>query len=285
MASKLSNRIVTTLAYGLLTLYAFLSVYPFLWMVSSAFKSNQEVLGSQSLIPSEVQFDVIINTWNQLDFFKYFLNSLIIVMIAVAGIILVYSMAGFGFAKTKFVGKNILFMGFLGVLFVPGVTVLVPLVQLLRALGLIGRDATQVATYAGLILPIINGAGPLSIFLFRNYFSTLPNDLYDAARVDGASIWRIYAGIFLPLATPIIATIGIMNFIGIWNGFIWPSIVLNNPDWYTLPLKLKDLDLQIVIQWNVRMAGSLITVIPVIIVFLLLQRYYISGLTAGAVRG
>ena len=285
MASKLSSQIVTALAYLLLTAYAILSVYPFLWMISSALKSNQEVLGSQSLIPSAIDFNVIISTWNQLNFFKYFINSLIIVVVSVVAIVLIYSMAGFGFSKTKFIGKNVLFICFLGLLFVPGVTVLVPLVQLLRALGLIGRDATQVTTYTGLILPIINGAGPLSIFLFRNYFNTLPNDLYDAARVDGASVWRIYSRIFLPLATPIIATIGILNFIAIWNGFIWPSIVLNNPDWYTLPLKLKDLDLQIVIQWNVRMAGSLIMVIPVIVVFLLLQRYYISGLTAGAVRG
>jgi ABC-type glycerol-3-phosphate transport system permease component len=206
-------------------------------------------------------------------------------VLVVAGIILIYSMAGFGFAKTNFVGRNVLFLAFLGLLFVPGVTVLVPLVQLLRALGLIGRDATQVATYFGLIMPIINGAGPLSIFLFRNYFATLPGELYDAARVDGSSQWGIYFRIFLPLSAPVIATVGILNFIGTWNAFIWPSIVLNNPDWFTLPLKLQDLDLQIVIQWNVRMAGSLITVIPVIIVFLFLQRYYIRGLTAGAIRG
>jgi ABC-type glycerol-3-phosphate transport system permease component len=165
------------------------------------------------------------------------------------------------------------------------VTVLVPLVQLLKSLGLIGRDASQGVTYFGLIMPMINGAGPFSIFLFRNYFATLPSELHDAARVDGASQWGVYLRIFLPLATPVIATVGILNFISTWNAFIWPSIVLNNPDWFTLPLKLKDLDLQIVIQWNVRMAASLITIAPVLVVFLFLQRYYIRGLTAGAIRG
>ena len=282
---KVRGYISTVISYVILTAYALLSVYPFLWMVSSSLKSNREVLSSQSLIPQEFHFDVIVNTWNQLSFFKYFTNSVIISVLAVGGIVLVYSMAGFGFAKTRFVGRNLLFIAFLGVMFVPGVTVLVPLVQLLRALGMIGRDATQVATYTGLIMPIINGAGPLSIFLFRNYFSTLPGELHDAARVDGSSNWGIYFRIFLPLATPVIATVGILNFIGTWNAYIWPSIVLNNPDWFTLPLKLKDLDLQIVVQWNVRMAGSLITVIPVILVFLFLQRYYIRGLTAGAIRG
>ncbi|MCL5995854.1 MAG: carbohydrate ABC transporter permease [Chloroflexi bacterium] len=282
---KVRGYVSTVISYIVLTAYALLSLYPFLWMVSSALKSNREVLSSQSLIPQELHFDVIVNTWNQLNFFKYFTNSVIISVLAVGGIVLVYSMAGFGFAKTRFVGRNLLFIAFLGVMFVPGVTVLVPLVQLLRALGMIGRDATQVATYTGLIMPIINGAGPLSIFLFRNYFSTLPGELHDAARVDGSSNWGIYFRIFLPLATPVIATVGILNFIGTWNAYIWPSIVLNNPDWFTLPLKLKDLDLQIVVQWNVRMAGSLITVIPVILVFLFLQRYYIRGLTAGAIRG
>ncbi len=282
---KARATLATALSYIILTAYALLSVYPFLWMVSSALKSNQEVLGSQSLIPNEVRFDIIVNTWNQLDFFKYFLNSVLVSILVVAGIILIYSMAGFGFARTKFVGSRVLFVAFLGLLFVPGVTVLVPLVQLLRALGLIGRDASQGATYFGLIMPIINGAGPFSIFLFRNYFASLPGELHDAARVDGANLWRVYALIYLPLATPVIATVGILNFIGTWNAFMWPSIVLNNPDWFTLPLKLKDLDLQIVIQWNVRMAASLIMVIPVIVVFLFLQRYYIRGLTAGAIRG
>lgn len=273
------------ITYLVLTGYALISLYPFLWMVSSALKSNSEVLTSNSLFPQEIRLDIIIDTWNRLNFWKFFVNSTIISVAAVAGTILVYSMAGYGFAKTSFWGRKLFFVGFLGLMLVPGVTVLVPLVQLLKALGLIGRDATKAATYVGLIVPMMNGAGPFAIFLFRNYFASLPNELHDAARVDGCSEWGIYFRIFLPLSTPIIATVGILNFIASWNAFIWPSIVLNNPDWYTLPLKLKDLDLQIVIQWNVRMAGSLIMVIPAIVVFLFLQRYYIRGLTAGAIKG
>ncbi|MDW8101189.1 MAG: carbohydrate ABC transporter permease, partial [Anaerolineae bacterium] len=268
-----------------LTSYLLLSLYPFLWMVSSALKSNREVLASRSLIPQEVRFDIIVNTWNQLNFWKYFLNSVIVSVAVVVGVVLVYSLAGYGFAKTSFWGREFFFVGFLSLLLVPGVTILVPLVQLLKALDLIGREASKLSTYIGLILPMVNGAGPFAIFLFRNYFASLPHELHDAALVDGSSELGIYFRIFLPLSTPAIATVGILNFISSWNSFIWPSIVLNNPDWFTLPLKLKDLDLQIVIQWNVRMAGSLITVIPVIIVFLLLQRYYIQGLTAGALKG
>ncbi|MBZ0299247.1 MAG: carbohydrate ABC transporter permease [Anaerolineae bacterium] len=271
--------------YVILTFYAVISVYPFLWMISSALKPNREVYANKSLIPNHAQLDVLINTWNQLEFFQYSVNSAIISVATVLCIILVYSMAGYGFAKTQFRGREIFFLGFLGVLLVPGVSVLIPLVQLVRALGLGGSNASQAATYAGLILPMVNGAGPFAIFFFRNFFRSLPNELHDAARVDGCSEWGIYARIYLPLSAPVIATVGILNFIASWNSYILPSILINNEDWFTLPLKLRDLDLQAVIQWNVRMAGSLITVVPIIILFLLLQRYYIRGLTAGATKG
>jgi multiple sugar transport system permease protein len=272
-------------SYLVLTAYAVLSLYPFLWMISASLKSSREVLTNQSLIPTQVRLDILVSVWNELGFWKYFINSIIISGSVIFGVVLIYSLAGYGFARTRFWGRDLFFLGFLALLLVPGVTVLIPLVQLLRALGLIGHAATQVSTYTGVIFPIINGAGPLAIFLFRNYFARLPQELHDAARVDGCSEWGIYWRIFLPLSLPVIATIVIINFITTWNAYIWPSIVINNDDWYTLPLKLKDLDLQTVVQWNVRMAGSLITTVPIIIAFLLLQRYYIRGITAGAIKG
>jgi ABC-type glycerol-3-phosphate transport system permease component len=282
---KLRKAIPTVISYSILTAYAIMSMYPFLWMISSALKSNQEVLTNRSLIPYEIRWDIIIDTWNQLSFFRYFFNSATVSFLAVVGIVLVYSLAGYGFAMTKFWGREFFFTAFLAMMLVPGVTVLIPLMQILKSLHLIGGDVGMAPTYFGLIMPIINGAGPFSIFLFRNYFATLPKELHDAALVDGCRELDIYARIFFPLSIPAVATIGILNFIGTWNAYMWPSIVLNNPDWFTLPLKLKDLDLQIVIQWNVRMAGSLITIIPILIVFLFLQRYYIRGLTAGAMKG
>ena len=271
--------------YLVLTLYAILSIYPFLWMVSSSLKSNREVYRNKSLIPEELRFDILIDTWNELEFFRYSINSLTISLATVVGIIFIYSLAGYGFAKTQFWGRDKFFLFFLAVLLVPGVAVLIPLVQLVRALGLTGSDANQFTTYLALILPMINGAGPFAIFFFRNFFRSLPNELKDAARVDGCSEWGIYFRIYLPLSTPVIATVGILNFIATWNAYILPSILINNDDWFTLPLKLRDLDLQAVIQWNVRMAGSVIMVLPIILLFVLLQRYYIRGLTAGATKG
>ncbi len=272
------------IAFSCLLAYLFISIYPFLWMISSALKDNSEVLTNTSLIPKQIHWEILTDVWNRLDFWKYFLNSLMISVPIVIGTIIVYSLAGYGFAVTKFWGKDFLYVFFMGLIVVPTIVVLVPLVQELRAFGLIGRDASKFATYAGLIIPAINGGGPWAIFLFRSYFDSLPRDLRDAARIDGCNEWDVYARIYLPLAIPAIATVGITNFISSWNAYVFPSVVINNPDWYTLPLQLRFLDMQSIIQWNVRMAGSLITVLPVIIAFIFLQRYYIRGLTAAAVK-
>jgi ABC-type glycerol-3-phosphate transport system permease component len=148
----------------------------------------------------------------------------------------------------------------------------------------IGPDASYVQTFIGMALPMINGAAPFAIFLFRNYFHTVPREIHDAALVDGCREFRIYWNIYLPLALPAIATVGISNFLSSWNAYVWPSVVLTKSEWLTLPLKLRELDLQQVIQWDVRMAGSFFTILPVLVVFILLQRYYIAGLTAGSVK-
>jgi ABC-type glycerol-3-phosphate transport system permease component len=281
---KLDQKFWTVIAFLCLAAYMVISVYPFLWMISSALKDNSEVLTNTSLIPKEIHWEILADVWNRLDFWQYFLNSLMISVPTVIGTVVVYSLAGYGFSVTKFWGKEFLYVFFMGLIVVPTIVVLVPLVQELRAFGLIGRDASKFATYVGLIIPAINGGGPWAIFLFRSYFDSLPRELRDAARLDGCNEWGVYFRIYLPLALPAIATVGITNFISSWNAYVFPSVVINNPDWYTLPLQLRFLDMQSVVQWNVRMAGSLVTVLPVIIAFLFLQRYYIRGLTAAAVK-
>ncbi len=283
-AAKLSGRLTKGISYVCLLFYLAVSMYPFLWMISSALKDNTEALTSTSLIPKQVHLEILIDVWNRLNFWTYFVNSLWISIPVLLGVILVYSLAGYGFAKTNFWGKEFIYIFFLGLMVIPQVTILVPLVQELKAFGLIGRDASKFATYVGLILPMINGGGPFAIFIFRNYFASLPGELRDAAMIDGCSEWGVFFRIFMPLSLPAIATVGITNFISTWSAYVFPSVVLNNPDWMTLPLQLRTLDLQSVIQWNVRMAGSLFTVLPVIVAFILLQRYYIRGLTAAAVK-
>jgi multiple sugar transport system permease protein len=267
-----------------LIFYTILSVYPFLWMVSATMKDPIEVVTSGSLMPQHPSFTTLIETWQKLNFFLHFRNSLVLTTIVILGTILIYSLAGYGFGILPFKGGNLLLGFFLSMLLVPGVTVLIPLYILLRLqVPMIGPDSPYWLTYLGTALPIINGSAPFAMFLFRNYFKSLPHDLHDSAQVDGASELRIYRSIYLPLAFPAIATIGITTFLSSWNAFAWPNIVLTKPEWQTLPLMLRQLDLERLIQWNVRMSGSLFVVIPVIIVFFLLQRYYVAGLT-GSVK-
>jgi len=265
--------------------YTILSVYPFLWMVSATMKGRIEIMTSSSLIPQHPSFTTLIETWQKLDFFLHFRNSLFLSTIVILGSIILYSLAGYGFAVLPFKGGNLLLGFFLSMLLVPGVTVLVPLYVLLRLqVPMIGPNSPYWLTYLGLALPMINGGAPFAMFLFRNYFKAIPQDLHDSAVVDGASEFRIYRSIYLPLSLPAVATIGIMTFLSSWSAYAWPSIVLTKPEWQTLPLQLRQLDLSQLIQWDVRMAGSLFVVIPVVIVFFLLQRYYVAGLT-GSVKG
>jgi ABC-type glycerol-3-phosphate transport system permease component len=253
-------------------------------MVSATMKDRIEVMTSSSLIPQHPSFTTLIETWQKLDFFPHFRNSLFLSTIVILGSIILYSLAGYGFAVLPFKGGNLLLGFFLSMLLVPGVTVLVPLYVLLRLqVPMIGPNSPYWLTFLGTALPMINGGAPFAMFLFRNYFKSIPQDLHDAAVVDGASEFRIYRSIYLPLSLPAIATIGIMTFLSSWNAYVWPSIVLTKPEWQTLPLQLRQLDLERLIQWDVRMAGSLFVVIPVVIVFFLLQRYYVAGLT-GSVK-
>ncbi len=264
--------------------YTILSVYPFLWMVSAVFKDPIEVVTSSSLIPQNPSFSALHEAWQKLDFFAHFWNSLFLTVIVILGTVVIYSLAGYGFAVLPFKGGNILLAFFLSMLLVPGVTILVPLYVMLRLqVPIIGPESPYWLTYVGVAIPMINGGGPFAMLLFRNYYKSIPHELHDAAIVDGASELRIYWSVYLPLAVPAIATIGILTFISSWNAFAWPSIVLTKSEWQTLPLKLRELDTAQIIQWDVRMAGSLFAIIPVIIVFFLLQRYYVAGLT-GSVK-
>ncbi len=284
-SNNIDRKMGIFVAYAIIIAYTVLSVYPFLWMISASMKDSSEIYHNQSLIPNDPSLTTLRNTWQNLDFFLHFKNSMFLSLIVVAGVVFLYSLAGYGFANLPFRGSSLIFGFFLSMIMVPGVTVLIPLYVMLRLqVPIIGPGASYVQTYIGMALPMINGAAPFAIFLFRNYFRTVPHEIHDAALVDGCSEFRIYWNIYLPLALPAIATVGISNFLGSWNAFAWPSVVLTKQEWLTLPLKLRELDLQRVIQWDVRMAGSFFTVLPVLLVFLLLQRYYIAGLTAGSVK-
>lgn len=262
----------------LLVGYAIVSLYPFLWMVSAAFKTQQEVvLAGGNLIPSEPTLATLAHTWSQLQFFDYFLNSVKVTGLTTLGVIVIYSAASYAFAILRFPGRQWLFRLFLVLLFVPGVVTLLPIVLLENQLGILG-------THLGLILPFVNGTAPLSILLLTNAFRAVPEELRDAARVDGASELRIFTRVYVPLGRPAIIAIALLTAIATWNEYLLSRVSLNDPSRFTLPIALQQLQSSNVVQYNQLMAGALIVVIPVIILFLAAQRYFVNGLV-GAVKG
>ncbi|MGE5549873.1 MAG: carbohydrate ABC transporter permease [Bacteroidota bacterium] len=275
------NRLGTAFRLVFLTLFAVTCLFPFLWMLGTALKPGTEALNNPSLLPragvSAMNWRIFADVWRRIDFPIYFFNSVKVSFFVVAGQLLIYSMAGFAFAKLRFIGRDLLFYGFLALLFVPSFAVVITLMPLEAKFGILN-------THLGVILPMINGAAPFAIFLFRNYFKTIPHELFESAVLDGAGEYRIYATIFLPLAKPALATLAIMNFLSSWNALLWPLVCLRDEKLFTLPLGLMYLNTSMFVQYNVLMAGGLIALAPTIVVFLFMQKYYIAGLTAGAVK-
>jgi multiple sugar transport system permease protein len=206
---------------------------------------------------------------------RYFVNSLGIASLLTLGSVAFNLMAGYAFAKLRFAGREKLFRTLLAALVIPGQVAMLPLFLMLKSMGLVN-------TWAGVIVPGL--AGVFGIFLVRQYARSLPDDLLDAARVDGAGEWRIFASIVLPLLRPIIATLAIFAFLGSWNDFMWPLIVLTDSSLHTLPVALASLSREHVQDAELMMAGSVVTIAPVLLLFLVLQRHYLQGLTLGSVK-
>jgi multiple sugar transport system permease protein len=260
----------------LLALYAAISLYPFAWMVSAAFKDKVEVVSGGHLIPHHPTLSALAQTWSDLHFFDYFLNSLKVTgLTAVLGL-MIYSAAAYAFSMLTFPGRTALYRMFIVLLFVPSVTVLLPIVLLENKLGLLGG-------HWGLILPFVNGSAPLSILLLTSAFRSIPVELREAALVDGASELRIFATVYLPLSRPVLITIALLTAIPTWNEYLLTRVSLNEPGVFTLPIALQNLQSGAVLQYNALMAGAVIVVIPVIILFVAAQRYFVNGLM-GAVK-
>ena len=280
MQKKTSTRKLAGLfAWMFLLVGAAVCLYPLLWMVMTSLKTFQEaMIDPVSLAaPSGLHWENYREAFGKLNFFIYLKNSLLTSSTICVLIILIYSMFGFALAKINFAGKRILFYFYLSMLFVPGLSLVVPLFVNLTALGL--GD-----TFWGLILPQINGAGPMAMFMFRNYFQKIPHELYDSAALEGASKFKIYAYIYLPLSIPIIMTVIVMNFLGSWNALLWPLIILSSPEKFTLPLGLLRLQMSAFPKLNMTMTGGMISIIPVLMIFFAVQKYYIQGLTSGAIK-
>lgn len=254
-------------------------VLPFLLMFTLALSPNDKVLTYPPLLfPTNITTKNFQDVMNAGSFFRYFINSLVISFVTTAGQMVTCSMAGYAFARLEFKAKNAIFMVFLATMMIPTQVNLVPLFSLMQKLG-------WVNTYFALIIPGLFSA--FGIFLMRQYYMTLPKELEDSGKVDGCTHWGIFWKIFFPLSVPSLAALGIFSFITSWNSFLWPLLVTNSETLRTLPVGLAAFksSFREVTNWSLLMAGTLISVIPAVIVFITGQKYFISGITSGSVKG
>jgi multiple sugar transport system permease protein len=263
--------------YAVLIVGALLALFPLLWMVSASLMPAGEATTSPPRVfPSRVTGEHYRTLFTRLNVGRYLLNSGIVALTVTVISLFVNSMAGYAFAKLRFRGRHRLFRAMTLGLVVPVQVAMLPLFLLMKELGLVN-------SYWGVIIPGL--ASIFGIFLVRQYALSIPDDLLDAARIDGASEFRIYWSVVLPTIRPILATLAIWTFLATWNDFMWPLIILSDESRFTLPVALANLSGEHVQDTELMMAGSVLTVLPVMVVFLVLQRFYIAGITAGSVKG
>lgn len=260
--------IVGIVAVGMLAPYAFMAV--------SAFKPQGEIFAAPlTFFPRHITTDSFSLLFDLVPYARWYLNSLIIAVFGTALTLTISSMAGFAFSKYEFRGKNLLFVMVLGTVLVPFQVLLVPQFQIIRALG--GFN-----TYWALIVPV--AANAFAVFLMRQYTISVPDELLDAARVEGAGEFRLWWRIVLPLVRPGLAVVGTITFLAYWNDFFWPLIVTTEPQMFVVNLGIASLIGPYDNQYGILLAGALLASLPVIVAFLFFQRHIIEGLTAGAVK-
>lgn len=275
------NRPQTWLLLVLFILFAALSVFPFYSLLLASFKPSKELLrfGLNIRLQPELlslrNYSFIFSSGAE-KYLIWYKNSLIITVVYTVFCMLFSSMVGYGLAMYRFRGRNIVFLFVLLVMMVPVEIIMLPLYKQMIAMNLIN-------TFSGVILPFV--VSPLPIFFFRQYAAGLPKDFMDAGRIDGCSEYGIFFKIFVPLMTPAFGAMIIVQALASWNSFVWPLIVLNAGEKLTLPIGLSSLVTPYGNNYDILIAGSVLAIIPIMIVFIFFQRYFVSGLTVGGVKG
>jgi multiple sugar transport system permease protein len=272
----LFGRVLKYLALIVLSLWMLL---PFYWMISASLMTSKEIIQMPPpLVPEAPQWQNYVRVTEVVDLARAYLNSILVTALTVLGILFTSSLAGFAFAKYQFPGQNLLFAMILATMMIPFFVILIPVFYVVKVFGWTNN-------YAGLIMPGLVSA--YGIFMMRQFILTLPDELLDAARIDGANEFRIYWQIILPLTGPALATLGVFNMISVWNSFLWPLLIAQSPDLYTVPLALNSLrtfgmEAQVL---NLQMAGTVASVIPTLVIFVFLQRYFTQGIALTGLKG
>jgi multiple sugar transport system permease protein len=259
------------------TLFGLTMVVPFVWMISMSLKHLQETSLSQlDWVPWPIRWRNFREVFDTVPYGRFYLNSLFIASYVTVGLIFTSSLAAYSFARLNFPFRDKLFLAYLATMMIPGAVTSIPVFVLMCKIG-------WVDSYKAIIIPGIFSA--YGTFMLRQFFMTLPRDLEDAAKIDGCSLFGIFIRIILPLSKPALATLTIFTFMGSWRNFMWPLIILNDPNKMPLPVGLQFFASSEAPDPNVMMAATMMMILPVIIVFLLGQRYFVEGIQLGAIKG
>lgn len=267
------------LKYILLIALSIWMLLPFYWMISASLMTSTEIIQMPPpLLPAFPQLQNYVRVTEVVDLARAYFNSLVVTALTVAGILFTSSLAGFAFAKYEFPGRDVLFAMILATMMIPFFVILIPVFWIVKQFGWIGN-------YGGLVMPGLVSA--YGIFMMRQFILNLPDEYLDSARIDGASEFRIYWQIIMPLSGPALATLGVFNMISVWNSFLWPMLIVQTPDLYTVPLALNSLrtygmEAKVL---NLQMAGTVLSVIPTLAIFAFLQRYFTQGIALTGLKG
>lgn len=264
------------LIWVLLVAGACVMLFPLYWMFATAIRPREELFsGEFRLFPSELVWSNFSEAWGKLPFALFYLNSILIAVIAVAATVFINLLAGYTFAKYDFPGRNVLFLLLISTLMIPIQVIMVPEFLIVSALG-------WVNTYAGVIAP--RAAEAFGIFMVRQFMVSIPDELIEAARLDGAGEFKIFWRVILPLSWPVVAVLTIFTFMWRWNDFAWPLVVLQDRAAYTVPLGLNLMKGQFFTDWTGIMSMSLVSILPMLVVFIFFQRYFIQGIASTGIK-
>lgn len=270
--------------HGFLIFASLLSVFPFIWLISTSLKGNAENIFAYppQIIPHDFTFENYVGVWKRVNFIAYFFNSMIVAGFTVILNLLLSALAAYPLARMQFFGKKFAFFSVLATIMVPFQAIMLPVYLITLKLHLVD-SVNNFMGYLGLVMPFAVSA--FGIFLMRQAFLTIPKEMEEAAIVDGCNVFQIFFKVLLPMVKPSLAVLAIFTFIGSWGEFLWPSIVLTKESMYTLPVGVNNLQGMFSSNWRFIAAGSILATIPIVIFFLAMQKYFISGENEGAIKG
>ena len=267
--------------YLILIVGAFISLVPFVWMISTSLKSLGEALGS-AFFPSELHFENYIEAWRRAQFTEYFVNSLLITVITLTGQLSFSILAAYAFARIDFPGRNLIFSIMLSTMMIPAMVFTIPNFLTVTWLGRIG-PIPWINNWPALTIPFMGSV--FSVFMLKQFFAQIPDELFDAAQIDGAGHFRFLTQVVLPLSKAPLMVILVLSFIGTWNSLAWPMLVTNTPDWRPISVGLMNFVNEAGQEINLTMAGAFITIIPIMVIYFFTQKQFTESIARSGLKG